>query len=157
MVVPSAPSTEGAALDDRWTRYCLEIAGRRAFWWVVLGAAAFVLQLVLIFALDVTSALPLLLLAFSALVTGIGLARRPSLPRELGHHAWVHVRVHWRAGRLVVHGEHPVVLDVSAGPLVRGRISRHRRAWVVAADGAGNAVVTFRGVPRLFPARVVRA
>ncbi|WP_236594602.1 hypothetical protein [Saccharothrix sp. 6-C] len=156
MVVPNKPSTGGAALDDRWTRYCVEIAGRRAFGWVVVGALAFLLQLALIFVVEVSSSLPLLLLLFSALVLGHGLTRRPALPEALGEHAWVYVRVHWRGGLLVVHGPRPLVLDVSAGPVVRGRINRHRRAWVVAPDRAGNTVVTFRGVPKLFPAKVVR-
>ncbi|QQQ81009.1 hypothetical protein IOD16_37145 [Saccharothrix sp. 6-C] len=154
--MPNKPSTGGAALDDRWTRYCVEIAGRRAFGWVVVGALAFLLQLALIFVVEVSSSLPLLLLLFSALVLGHGLTRRPALPEALGEHAWVYVRVHWRGGLLVVHGPRPLVLDVSAGPVVRGRINRHRRAWVVAPDRAGNTVVTFRGVPKLFPAKVVR-
>ncbi|MEU4442496.1 hypothetical protein AB0K14_01630 [Actinosynnema sp. NPDC050801] len=156
MVVPNKPSTRGAALDDRWTRYCMEIAGRRAFGWVLIGALAFVLQLALIFVFTVSSALPLLLLLFSVLVLGLGLTRRQPSTKVLGDHAWVYVRVHWRAGLLVVHGPRPLVLDVSAGPLARGRINRHRRAWVVAPDRAGNTVVTFRGVPKLFPAKIVR-
>lgn len=156
MVVPNKPSTEGAALDDRWTRYCLEISSRRAFGWVVLGGLAFVLQLALIFVFAVSSTLPLVLLLFSVLVLGYGLTRRQPFTRVMGDHAWVYVRVHWRGGRLVVHGARPLVLDVAAGPLARGRISRHRRAWVVSPDRGGNTVVTFRGVPKLFPARVAR-
>ncbi|WP_238598770.1 hypothetical protein [Saccharothrix sp. ALI-22-I] len=157
MVVPNKPSTEGAALDDLWTQYCLEIAGRRAFGWVVLGAIAFVLQLALVFVFAVSSALPLVLLLFSVLVLGFGLTRRQPFTRVMGDHAWVYVRIHWRGGRLVVHGTRPLVLDVSAGPMARGRISRHRRAWFVAPDRGGNTVVTFRGVPKLFPAKVVRS
>lgn len=156
MVVPNKPSTRGAALDDSWTRYCLEIAGRRAFGRVVLGALAFVLHLALTLAFAVSSPLPLALLLFSVLVLGFGLTRRQPFTRVLGDHAWVYVRIHWRGGLLVVHGARPLVLDVSAGPLARGRISRHRRAWVVSPDRAGNTVVTFRGVPKLFPAKVVR-
>ncbi|MCE6996964.1 hypothetical protein LZG04_19460 [Saccharothrix sp. S26] len=154
--MPNKPSTLGPALDDRWTRYCLEIAGRRAFGWVVVGAVAFVLQLALILVFAVDTALPAALLLFSVLVLGYGLTRRPPRTELLGDHAWVHVRVHWSAGLLVVHGPRPLVLDVSAGPLARGRINRHRRAWVVAPDRTGNTVVTFRGVPKLFPAKVVR-
>ena len=156
MVVPNKPSTRGAALDDRWTRYCLEIAGRRAFGLVVLGALAFVLQLALVFAFPAPATWPFALLLFSALVLGLGLARRQPLTHVLGDREWVYVRVHWRGGRLVVHGPRPLVLDVSAGPVVRGRISRHRRAWVVPPDRAGNTVVTFRGVPKLFTAKIVR-
>ncbi|MEU4739265.1 hypothetical protein AB0G02_02220 [Actinosynnema sp. NPDC023658] len=156
MVVPDKPSTRGAALDDLWTRYCLEIASRRAFGWVVVGALAFVLQLALILVFAVSSALPLLLLLFSVLVLGFGLTRRQPFTSVMGDHTWVYVRVHWRAGLLVVRGPRPLVLDVSAGPLARGRINRHRRAWVVAPDRGGNTVVTFRGVPKLFPAKVVR-
>jgi hypothetical protein len=132
------------------------MAGRRAFGWVVLGVLAFALQLALIFVFEVTSPLPLLLLLFSVLVLGFGLTRRQPYPKVLDDHAWVYVRVHWRGGLLVVHGVRPVVLDVSAGPLARGRIRRHRRAWVVSPDRAGNTVVTFRGVPKLFPAKIVR-
>lgn len=157
MVVPNKPSTRGAALDDRWTRYCLETASRRAFGWVLVGALAFVAQLALIFVFTVTSAWPFALLLFSVLVLGVGLTRRQPSTAVLGDHAWVHVRVHWRAGLLVVHGPRPLVLEVTAGPVARGRINRHRRAWVVAPDRAGNTVVTFRGVPKLFPAKVVRA
>ncbi|MFE9744150.1 hypothetical protein ACFYOT_04535 [Saccharothrix saharensis] len=156
MTVPNAPTSRGAALDDRWTRYCIEIAGRRALGWVLVGALAFVLQLALIFVFAVSSALPLVLLLFSVLVLGFGLTRRQPSTAVLGDHAWVHVRVHWRGGLLVVHGTRPLVLDVNAGPVARGRINRHRRAWVVAPDRAGNTVVTFRGVPKLFPAKVVR-
>ncbi|MEV8436412.1 hypothetical protein AB0425_03480 [Actinosynnema sp. NPDC051121] len=156
MAVPDKPSTRGPALDDRWTRYCVEIAGRRAFGWVVIGALAFVLQLALIFVFTVSSTLPLVLLLFSVLVLGFGLTRRQPSTDVLADHAWVYVRVHWRGGLLVVHGPRPLALDVSAGPLARGRINRHRRAWLVAPDRAGNTVVTFRGVPKLFPAKVVR-
>lgn len=156
MVVPNKPSTRGAALDDRWTRYCIEIAGRRAFGWVVVGALAFVLQLALIFVFAVSSVWPLVLLLFSVLVLGFGLTRRQPNTEVLGEHAWVYVRIHWSGGLLLVHGPRPLVLDVSAGPVARGRINRHRRAWVVAPDRAGNTVVTFRGVPKLFPAKVVR-
>ncbi|WP_447005073.1 hypothetical protein ACRAKI_00500 [Saccharothrix isguenensis] len=157
MAVPNKPSTEGAAVDDRWTRYCLEVASRRAFGWVVLGALAFVLQLALTLAFEVSSPLPLGLLLFSVLVLGAGLARRRPYTKVMGDHAWVYVRVHWRGGLLVVHGVRSVVLDVSAGPLARGRIRRHRRAWVVSPDRSGNTVVTFRGVPKLFPAKLVRS
>ncbi|QFZ23942.1 hypothetical protein EKG83_00465 [Saccharothrix syringae] len=151
--MPDKPSTEGAALDDPWTRHCLEVADRRAFGWVVLGALAFALQLALVFVFEVSSSLPAVLLLFAAAALGLVLTRRQPV---LGDREWVHVRVHWRRGRLVVHGTRQFVLDVSAGPLVRGRISRHRRAWVVVPDRAGNTVVTFRGVPRLFPAKVSR-
>ncbi|MFI9008743.1 hypothetical protein ACIGNX_16095 [Actinosynnema sp. NPDC053489] len=156
MVVPGKPSTLGPAADDRWTRYCVEIAGRRAFGWVLVGALAFVLQLTLLFVLPTDPPLPLVLLLFSVLVLGHGLTRRQPATGLLADQAWVHVRVHWRGGLLVVHGPRPLVLDVTAGPLTRGRITRHRRAWVVAPDRAGNTVVTFRGVPKLFPAKVVR-
>lgn len=156
MVVPNKPSTEGTALDDPWTRHCLEKSGRRAFGWVVLAVLAFLLHLSLLFALDEPSSLPPVLLGFSALVLGLNLTRPQPFTRLLGDRAWVYVRVHWRGGRLVVHGTRPLVLDVSAGPLARGRISRHRRAWVVPPDRTGNTAVTFRGVPRLFPAKVSR-
>ncbi|WP_433267099.1 hypothetical protein ACQPZF_00565 [Actinosynnema sp. CS-041913] len=156
MVVPNKPSTEGAALDDRWTRHCLEIASRRAFCWVVLGVLAFGGQLALVLVADVTSELPVVLLGFSVVVLGLALTRRQPPARVMAEHGWQYARVHWRNGLLVVHGDRPIVLDVSAGPLARGRIRRHRRAWLVPPDRAGNTVVTFRGVPRLFPARVRR-
>jgi hypothetical protein len=156
VAVPNKPSTRGPALDDRWTRHCVEIAGRRALGWVVVGALAFVLQLALIFVFTVSSTLPLVLLLFSVLVLGFGLTRRQPSTDVLAHHAWVYVRVHWSGGLLVVHGPRPLALDVTAGPLARGRINRHRRAWLVAPDRAGNTVVTFRGVPKLFPAKIVR-
>jgi hypothetical protein len=156
VAVPNKPTTRGPALDDRWTRYCVEIAGRRALGWVVVGALAFVLQLALIFVFTVSSTLPLVLLLFSVLVLGFGLTRRQPSTDVLAHHAWVYVRVHWSGGLLVVHGPRPLALDVTAGPLARGRINRHRRAWLVAPDRAGNTVVTFRGVPKLFPAKIVR-
>ncbi len=156
LVVPNKPSTDGAALDDQWTRHCLEIASRRAFVWVVLGVLAFLAQLGLVFLADVRSDLPVVLLAFSVVVVALALTRRQPLAGVMADREWQYVRVHWRNGLLVVHGAHPFVLDVSAGPLARGRISRHRRAWLVSPDRAGNTVVTFRGVPRLFPARVRR-
>ncbi|CCH27448.1 hypothetical protein ABZ816_32720 [Actinosynnema sp. NPDC047251] len=154
--MPKKPSTEGAALDDQWTRHCLEIASRRAFAWVVLGVLAFGGQLALVFVADVRSDLPVALLGFSVVVVVLAASRRRPLAPVLSDREWRYVRVHWRNGLLVVHGERSLVLDVSAGPLARGRISRHRRAWLVAPDRFGNTVLTFRGVPRLFPARVRR-
>ncbi|GAA1266327.1 hypothetical protein [Saccharothrix xinjiangensis] len=156
MVVPNKPSTEGSALDDPWTRHCLEKSGRRAFGWVALAVLAFLLQLALVLGPDEPPSLSPALLAFSALVLGLNLTRPQPSTHLLGDQTWVYVRVHWRGGRLVVHGTRPLVLDVNAGPLARGRISRHRRAWVVPPDRTGNTVVTFRGVPRLFPAKVSR-
>ncbi|CAL9659039.1 hypothetical protein SUDANB95_06892 [Actinosynnema sp. ALI-1.44] len=155
MVVPNKPSTEGSALDDEWTRYCLEIAGRRAFGWVVLAVVAFVGQLLLVFLAPVPD-LPLALLVFSTVVLLAALRRRRPAAPVLAGREWRYVRVHWRNGLLVVHGERPLVLDIAAGPLARGRISRHRRAWLVPPDRAGNTVVTFRGIPHLFPAQARR-
>ncbi|MEU5691004.1 hypothetical protein [Actinosynnema sp. NPDC020468] len=146
------PSTDGVAMEDAWTRHCLEIAGRRAFGWVVLGAIAFVGQLLLIFLGHVPGQVPLMLLVFSVVVLGLGMARR-RVPPVMADEPWRFARVHWRGGRLVVHGEPELVLDVTAGPISRGRINRHRRAWYVGPDRDGHSVVTFRGVPRLFPAR----
>ncbi|MEV0677095.1 hypothetical protein AB0I60_11285 [Actinosynnema sp. NPDC050436] len=154
--MPRKPSTEGAALDDEWTRHCLEVASRRAFAWVVLGVLAFGAQLALVFLTDVPADLPLALLGFSVVVVVVAATRRPPPAPVLADREWQYARVHWRHGLLVVHGARPVVLDVNAGPLARGRISRHRRAWLVAPDRFGATVVTFRGVPRLFPARVRR-
>jgi len=156
VAVPDEPSTGGAALDDEWTLHCLETAGRRAFGWVLLGVLAFFGQLALVFLADVSSELPAVLLVLSVAVLVLASTRRQPLARVMADREWQYARVHWRNGLLVVHGARPAVLDVSAGPLVRGRISRHRRAWLVAPDRAGNTVVTFRGVPRLFPARVRR-
>lgn len=155
MVVPNRPSTEGLALDDEWTRHCLEIASRRAFGWVVLGVLAFVGQLLLVFLAPVPD-VPVVLLAFSTVVLLAALRRRRPAARLLADREWHYVRIHWRHGLLVVHGERPLVLDITAGPLVRGRISRHRRAWLVPPDRAGNTVVTFRGIPHLFPAQTRR-
>ncbi|MBW4719573.1 hypothetical protein [Saccharothrix obliqua] len=156
MPTPNQPSTGGAALDDQWTRYCLEIASRRAFIWVILGVLAFGGQLALVLLADVDPELPLALLAFSVVVVVFAMTRRQPLTRVMADRVWRYERVHWRNGLLVVHAEQQFVLDVNAGPLVRGRITGHRRAWLVAPDRAGNTVVTFRGVPRLFPARVRR-
>ncbi|GGP37458.1 hypothetical protein GCM10010185_06030 [Saccharothrix coeruleofusca] len=158
MVLPNQPSTEGTALDDRWTQHCLERASRRAFGWTALGALAFLAQLLLVLRIGAASPLPVLLLAFSLAVVAWALRSRPPLPPLMADEPWLFARVHWRNGRLVVHGTRPLVLDVrGAGPLVRGRIRRHRRAWLVRPDPAGNTVVAFRGVPRLFPAEVLRA
>lgn len=159
MVLANQPSTEGAALDDRWTRHCLELASRRAFGWAVVGALAFVGQLLLVLRVGVPSShLPVLLLAFSVAVIGWALRGGQPLSGVMADEPWLFARVHWRNGRLVVHGPRPAVLDVrGAGPLVRGRIRRHRRAWLVRPDPEGNTVVAFRGVPRLFPAKVLRA
>ncbi|ACU34061.1 hypothetical protein Amir_0087 [Actinosynnema mirum DSM 43827] len=159
MVVPNQPSTEGAAIDDRWTHHCLETASRRVFGWVVLGALAFTAQLVLVLWSDVPSHVPFALLAFSLGSIAWGLVRRPSPAGAMREEPWRFARVHWSNGRLVVHGEEKSsVLEVrGAGPLVRGRIGKHRRAWLVLPDRQGNTVVTFRGVPKLFPARVLRA
>ncbi|MEU4801393.1 hypothetical protein [Actinosynnema sp. NPDC023587] len=154
--MPKEPSTEGAALDDQWTRHCLEIASRRAFAWVVLGVLAFGGQLALVLVADVRSDLPVVLLGFAVLVVVVAATRRRPSARLPADREWRYARVHWRNGLLVVHGERSLVLDVSAGPVVRGRIGRHRRAWLVAPDREGNTVLTFRGVPRLFPARVRR-
>ncbi|RKT51954.1 hypothetical protein [Saccharothrix australiensis] len=156
MVVPNKPSTGRAALDDPWTRHCLEIAGRRAFCWVVVGVLAFCGQLALVFLAGASSDLPVVLLVLSVAVFGFASYRRRPIAHLMADREWRYVRVHWRNGLLVVHGARSAVLDVSAGPLARGRITRHRRAWLVVPDREGNTVVTFRGVPRLFPARVRR-
>ena len=67
---------------------------------------------------------------------------------------WHFAHVQWDGGRLVVLSSPPLSLTVRVGPLLRGRIARHRRVWFVPPDSAGNTVVTFRGVPQLIPARV---
>ncbi|GAA3860925.1 hypothetical protein GCM10022243_28890 [Saccharothrix violaceirubra] len=150
------PSGRGAALEDEWTRYCLEIAGRRAFGWVLVGVVAFVVHLVVVSQGWGGGTVGWGLLVFAVVVLGLGMVRRPA-PSVMAEGApWKFVRVHWRGGRLVVHGDgKDVVLDVTAGPLARGRINRHRRAWVLEPGRRGETVVTFRGVPRLFAARVL--
>jgi hypothetical protein len=156
VVVPNKPSTEGAAVDDKWTQHCLDLASRRALTWGILGVLAFVSQLVLVFGMDVTGPLPVVLLAFSVVVFATGLRRRTPLEKVMGDEPWHCAKVRWKAGRLVVHGDRSAVFDLrGANPLVRGRITRHRRAWLVEPDTGGNTVITFRGVPRLFPAKVV--
>lgn len=156
MAVPNKPSTEGAAVDDKWTQHCLGLASRRALTWGILGVLAFVGQLALVFAAGVTGLLPVLLLVFSVVVFATAFRRRAPLEKVLGDEPWHCAPVRWKAGRLVVHGDRSAVFDVrGANPLVRGRITRHRRAWLVEPDAGGNTVITFRGVPRLFPAKVV--
>jgi len=156
VAVPNKPSTEGAAVDDKWTQHCLDLASRRSLTWGILGVLAFICQLVLVFAADVTGPVPVVLLVFSVLVVATGLRRRTPVEKVLGEEPWHCAKVRWKAGRLVVHGDRSAVFDLrGANPLVRGRITRHRRAWLVEPDADGNTVITFRGVPRLFSAKVV--
>lgn len=156
MVVPNKPSTEGAARDDQWTQHCLDLASRRALTWAWLAALAFAGQLALLFLLDSLSVVALVLLVFSATVFGAGLRRCPPVGTVLADESWHYVQAHWEGRLLVVHGTRPVVLGVRGlGPLVRGRIGRHRRVWLVEPDAHGDTVVTFRGVPKLFPAKVL--
>ncbi|SDP76573.1 hypothetical protein SAMN05421507_11452 [Lentzea jiangxiensis] len=154
MAVPSKPSTEGAALDDRWTRHCVDRASRRALMWTVLAGSAFVLQFLLVLVWSWSSPVALVLLFFAAAVLW-GVTRRRPVRLPEGE-PWHFAHVQWEGGRLVVQSSPPLLLTLSVDPLVRGRIARHRRAWFVPPDAAGNTVVTFRGVPRLIPARVTR-
>jgi hypothetical protein len=154
VVVPNKPSTEVTALDDQWTRHCVDRASRRALMWTVLAGAAFVLQFVLVLVWSWSSPVALLLLFFAAAVLWAVTRRRPvRLPEG---EPWHFAHVQWEGGRLVVLSSPPLMLTVRVGPLLRGRIARHRRAWFVPPDSAGNTVVTFRGVPQLIPARVTR-
>lgn len=154
MVVPNKPSTEVTALDDRWTRYCVDRSSRRALMWTVLAASAFLLQFVLVLVWSWSSPIALVLLFFAAAVLWVVTRRRPvRLPEG---EPWHFAHVKWEGGRLVVLSSPPLLLTVRVGPLLRGRIARHRRAWFVPPDSAGNTVVTFRGVPQLIPARVTR-
>jgi hypothetical protein len=155
VAVRNEPSTEVVALDDRWTRHCLQREARRSLRWGAAGAAAFVGQLLLVLAFGVAPGLAAVLLLFSAAV--FLFAARPGrrVAHLLADEPWHYVRVRWEGRRLVLPGSPPVRLVLhDAGPLVRGRIARHRRAWLVEPDAAGHTVVTFRGVPRLFHATV---
>lgn len=152
--MPSKPSTEVTALDDRWTLHCVDRASRRALLWTVLAAAAFVLQFVLVLVWSWSSPVALVLLFFAAAVLWAVTRRRPvRLPEG---QPWIFARAEWKGGRLVVLAQPPLLLSLRVGPFLRGRIARHRRVWFVPPDAAGNTVVTFRGVPRLIPARVFR-
>lgn len=154
VVVPNKPSTEVTALDDRWTRHCVNRASRRALMWTVLAGVAFVLQFLLVLVWSWSSPVALLLLFFAAVVLWLVMRRRPvRLPEG---EPWHFAHAQWEGGRLVVLGSPPLLLTVHVGPLLRGRIARHRRVWFVPPDSAGNTVVTFRGVPQLIPARVHR-
>lgn len=152
--MPNKPSTEVTALDDRWTRHCFDRASRRALVWTVLAGAAFVLQFVLVLVWSWSSPVALVLLFFAAAVLWTVTRRRPvRLPEG---EPWIFAQARWEGGRLVVLGPKPLLLTLRVGPLLRGRIARHRRVWFVPPDTAGNTVVTFRGVPQLIPARVFR-
>lgn len=154
MVVPNKPSTDRAAVKDQWTQHCLDRASRRALWWTLAAISAFGLQLVLVFVLSWSSALAFVLLIFAAVVLFVVLRRRPL--RLPAGEPWQFAEARWEGGRLVVLGSPPLMLSVRVGPLARSRVTRHRRVWLVAPDSRGNTVVTFRGVPRLFEARVFR-
>jgi hypothetical protein len=155
VVVPNKPSTEGAARDDQWTQLCLDRASRRALTWVFVGVFAFVGQLAWVFLVGTSSVLPVLLLLLSAIVFGFALRRRPPVGMVLADEPWNLVQIRWEGRLLVVAGTRPVVLTVyGIGPVLRGRVRRHRRAWLVDPDTSGNTVVAFRGVPKLFHARV---
>ncbi|MEU3649571.1 hypothetical protein AB0E59_39810 [Lentzea sp. NPDC034063] len=154
MVVPNKPSTEVTALDDRWTRHCVDRASRRALMWTVVAGAAFALQFVLVLVWSWSSPVALVLLFFAAAVLWTVTRRRPvRLPEG---EPWIFAQARWEGGRLVVLGSPPLLLTLRVGPLLRGRIARHRRVWFVPPDAAGNTVVTFRGVPQLITARVFR-
>jgi hypothetical protein len=154
--VPNKPSTEGAARYDKWTQRCLERAGRRTLTWTFVGVLAFMGQLLLVYRVGTSSVLPALLLVVSAVVFGSALRRRPPVGMILADEPWNQVRVRWEGRYLVVSGTRPVVLAVQGiGPLLRGRVRRHRRAWLVDPDPNGRTVVAFRGVPRLFHATVL--
>ena len=112
----------------------------------------FVLQFVLVLVWSWSSPVALFLLFFAAVVLWTVTRRRPvRLPEG---EPWHFAHVQWEGGRLVVLSSPPLSLTVRVGPLLRGRIARHRRVWFVPPDSAGNTVVTFRGVPQLIPARV---
>jgi hypothetical protein len=154
VVVPNKPSTEVTALDDRWTRHCVDRASRRALVWTVLAGSAFALQFVLVLMWSWSSPVALVLLFFAATVLWVVTRRRPvRLPEG---EPWHFAHVHWEGGRLVVLSSPPLLLTVRVGPFLRGRIARHRRVWFVPPDSAGNTVITFRGVPQLISARVKR-
>ncbi|WNV91529.1 hypothetical protein [Umezawaea sp. Da 62-37] len=156
MAVPNKPSTEGAARYDKWTQHCLDRASRRALTWVYLGVLAFIGQLVLVFEVGTSSVLPVVLLLASAVVFGFALRRRPPIGMILADEPWNQVQIRWDGRLVVVSGTRPIVLAVQGlGPVLRGRIRRHRRAWLVDPDNAGNTVIAFRGVPRLFHAKVL--
>jgi hypothetical protein len=154
--VPNKPSTEGAARYDKWTQRCLERARRRALTWTFVGMLAFLGQLVLVYRVGTPSMLPVLLLVVSAVVFGFALRGHPPVGMILADEPWNQVQVRWEGRYLIVTGTKPVVLAAQGiGPLLRGRIRRHRRAWLVDPDRNGRTVIAFRGVPELFPARVL--
>jgi len=154
--VPNKPSTEGAARYDKWTQRCLERASRRALTWTSVGVLAFLGQLLLVYQVGTSSILPALLLVVSAVVFGLALRRRPPVGMILADEPWNQVTVRWEGRYLVVSGTRPVVLAVQGiGPLLRGRVRRHPRAWLVDPDPKGRTVVAFRGVPKLFHATVL--
>ncbi|PRY45997.1 hypothetical protein [Umezawaea tangerina] len=156
MAVPNKPSTEGAARYDKWTQQCLDRASRRALTWVYVGVLAFVGQLVLVFRVGTSSVLPVVLLAVSAVVFAFALRRRPPIGMILADEPWNQVQIRWDGRLVVVSGTRPVVLAVQGiGPVLRGRVRRHRRAWLVDPDDRGNTVIAFRGVPKLFHAKVL--
>ncbi|GLZ32586.1 hypothetical protein Lesp02_47740 [Lentzea sp. NBRC 105346] len=154
MVVPNKPSTDRAAASDQWTQHCLDRASRRALWWTLAAIGAFVLQFFLVFVLEWSSALAFVLLIFAAVVLYLLLRRKPvRLPEG---EPWHFAEARWEGGRLVILGSPPLLLTVRLGPLTRSRVSRHRRVWLVPPDSRGHTFVTFRGVPRLFEAKVFR-
>ncbi|MET1075780.1 MAG: hypothetical protein ABWY11_24230 [Umezawaea sp.] len=156
MAVPNKPSTEGAARYDKWTQHCLDRASRRALTWAYVGVLAFVGQLVLVFEVGTSSVLPVVLLLVSAVVFGFALRRRPPIGMILADEPWNQVQIRWDGRLVVVSGTRPIVLAVQGlSPVVRGRIRRHRRAWLVDPDSGGNTVIAFRGVPKLFRAKVL--
>jgi hypothetical protein len=154
--VPNKPTTEGAARNDKWTRHCLARASRKALTWAFVGVFAFIGQLLLVYRVGTASVLPAVLLVVSAIVFGFALRRRPPVGMILADEPWNQVQVRWEGRLLVVDGSRPVVLAVQGmGPVLRGRVKRHRRAWLVDPDNGGRTVVAFRGVPKLFPAKVL--
>ena len=156
MGVPNKPSTEGAARYDKWTRHCLARASRNALTWTFVGVIAFIGQLLLVYEVGTASPLPAVLLVVSAVVFGFALRRRPPVGMILADEPWNQVQVRWEGRLLIVSGSRPVVLAIQGmGPVLRGRVKRHRRAWLVDPDSTGRTVIAFRGVPKLFPAKVL--